>query len=220
MPRLTIQPGLPWQPTVPAAILLSVSQPTLRTEPRGTSLALSRVTPAPNLGVTEAAMRAHKTLSLLVPTVALAAILVAPSTVQADYFGIHIGSDGFGMSLGVGGFAPYGSAWNDPSWSLDFDLVLDGYGEWVWVPGLGRTWRPYVVGDWRPYTHGRWVHASQGRTDAGLLGGESRHGPRARQARQRDRNLWIAAESGHGRVRPRFLSDLTGELISIKHGRL
>lgn len=51
-----------------------------------------------------------------------------------------------------------------------FDDALSPYGEWVFVAGLGRVWRPYtaVVGsDFRPYaTGGRWVYTDVGWTFA------------------------------------------------------
>jgi hypothetical protein len=104
-----------------------------------------------------------KALTVSVPALLIAALLSA-SPVAADWLGVHIGSDGFGLSVGVGDWAPYGSAWHDPGWSLDFDVALGGYGEWTWVSGLGRVWRPHVAVGWRPYTHGRWIWSSAGWT--------------------------------------------------------
>jgi len=34
---------------------------------------------------------------------------------------------------------------------------LDGYGRWVFVPGYGQVWSPYVNAGWVPYSAGRWV---------------------------------------------------------------
>jgi len=78
--------------------------------------------------------------------------------------GMRIGGGGFSFSLGYSDYPVYADAWYSPSWSLDFNTTLSGYGEWVWVSGLGRVWHPYVAADWRPYTHGRWVYTSLGWT--------------------------------------------------------
>ncbi|HEX4603508.1 MAG TPA: DUF6600 domain-containing protein [Candidatus Angelobacter sp.] len=34
---------------------------------------------------------------------------------------------------------------------------LDGYGNWVYVPGYGNVWQPYQQAAWAPYQTGRWV---------------------------------------------------------------
>ena len=52
----------------------------------------------------------------------------------------------------------------DPSWSIDYHVALSGYGEWVWVDGLGQCWMPWVTPQWRPFTYGRWVWTSFGWT--------------------------------------------------------
>lgn len=100
---------------------------------------------------------------MLITAAAIVAIAPAPAA-HADSFGLYIGSDGFGLSIGTGDWAVWGASWHDPAWSLDYDVALAGYGEWVWVGGLGRVWRPYVAADWRPYTHGRWVYTNVGWT--------------------------------------------------------
>jgi len=102
-------------------------------------------------------------LTRIAPTLLLTLVCAAPAA-HANWLGIHVGSDGFGLSVGVGDWAPYGSSWHDPHWSMSYSVALDGYGEWVHVNGLGRVWRPYVAADWRPYTHGRWVYTSVGWT--------------------------------------------------------
>jgi hypothetical protein len=88
----------------------------------------------------------------------------APKADAGGYVGVSIGTGGVNLSFGAGSWGLYGSSWHDPSWSVDFNVVLDGYGEWVWVSGLGRVWRPWVAADWRPYTHGRWAWTSAGWT--------------------------------------------------------
>jgi hypothetical protein len=35
--------------------------------------------------------------------------------------------------------------------------VLDTHGRWVYVPGYGYSWSPYVRTGWAPYRHGRWA---------------------------------------------------------------
>ena len=87
-----------------------------------------------------------------------------PAAAGVDFFGIHVGGDGFGFSLGFSDWSVYGRSWSDPGWSVDYVGALSGYGEWVWVDGLGRVWRPWVASEWRPYTHGRWVTTPRGWT--------------------------------------------------------
>jgi len=102
------------------------------------------------------------TLRLSIATVALVA-LAAPANAGGS-FSVHIGTPGFGLSFSSNTWAPYGGAWSDPSWSVNFGVALDGYGDWVYVSDLGRVWRPWVAPGWRPYTHGRWVWTSVGWT--------------------------------------------------------
>ncbi len=92
-------------------------------------------------------------------------LMTAPQPVEAGgSFGVHVGSSGFGVSVGFGDWGVYTSSWSDPYWSLNFDAALAGYGEWAWVGGLGRVWRPWVSAGWRPYTYGRWVRTGAGWT--------------------------------------------------------
>jgi hypothetical protein len=109
-------------------------------------------------------MKNRHRLTVLVPALGLALAIAAPTAEAGGYFGIHLGSSGFGVSVGVGDWGPYTQSWADPYWSLDFNTTLAGYGEWVWVSGLGRVWRPWVAVGWRPYTHGRWVTTTMGWT--------------------------------------------------------
>ena len=39
-------------------------------------------------------------------------------------------------------------------WSDD----LDDHGRWVFVTGIGWSWRPFVAASWRPYYNGYWQH--------------------------------------------------------------
>ncbi|MEN8164583.1 MAG: DUF6600 domain-containing protein [Acidobacteriota bacterium] len=94
---------------------------------------------------------------------ALMVITPTPPT-EADSFSIHVGNAHFGMSVGFGDWGAYGDSWYDRTGSLDYTYALDGYGEWIWVHGLGRVWRPSVTTSWRPYTQGRWVHTDLGWT--------------------------------------------------------
>jgi hypothetical protein len=77
---------------------------------------------------------------------------------------MYLGSGGFGVSVGFGDWGVYTQSWSDPYWSIDFNATLAGYGEWVWVNGLGRVWRPWVAASWQPYTYGRWVSTGCGLT--------------------------------------------------------
>lgn len=97
----------------------------------------------------------------------LAAVAAAAPATDADaggFLGVRIGGDGLGLSFGIGAWAPYHDAWHDPGWQVDLDVALGGYGEWLYVDGLGRAWRPWVASSWRPYTHGRWVSTTAGWT--------------------------------------------------------
>lgn len=41
---------------------------------------------------------------------------------------------------------------------IDFGYYdLNEYGEWIYVPGYGYVWRPYVDSYWRPYYYGHWT---------------------------------------------------------------
>jgi hypothetical protein len=39
---------------------------------------------------------------------------------------------------------------------------LDTHGRWVFLTGIGWSWRPYVAVGWRPYYHGYWHHSRWG----------------------------------------------------------
>ncbi len=103
---------------------------------------------------------------LAIATTALiaAVALTVPAPAEAGWFGLHIGDGGAGVSLGFGSWWAWTDAWASGPADLDFDVALSGYGEWVWVEGLGRVWRPWVAADWRPYTNGRWVWTNVGWT--------------------------------------------------------
>lgn len=103
--------------------------------------------------------------TLITVAVLAGALLLVPTAARAgSWFGLHIGSDGFGLSMGYSTYAPYTSAWHDPSWSIHFETALGPYGDWVYVTGLGRVWRPAVAASWRPYTMGKWVWTAYGWT--------------------------------------------------------
>jgi len=102
-------------------------------------------------------MKIHRRHTMLILATAAALCLVTPLAQAGGSFGIHLGSGGFGVSVGFGDWGVYTRSWSDPYWSLDFNSSLAGYGQWVWVNGLGRVWRPWVSVGWRPYTYGRWV---------------------------------------------------------------
>jgi hypothetical protein len=112
----------------------------------------------------EAAMRNHRRLALFAAALIPIVTFAVPTVEAGGAFGIHIGSGGFGVSVGFGDWGVYTSSWSDPYWSIDFNATLAGYGQWTWVGGLGRVWRPWVATSWRPYTYGRWVYTSYGWT--------------------------------------------------------
>lgn len=96
--------------------------------------------------------------------VAISLIILAAPARSGDWFGVGIGPDGFSLSFGFSNWAVYGSSWSDPSWRVDYHTALSGYGEWVWIDGLGQCWRPWVAAGWRPFCHGRWVWTPLGWT--------------------------------------------------------
>lgn len=109
-------------------------------------------------------MKRSRRFAILTPALAVGLALAAPPVEAGGSFGVHVGSGGFGVSVGFGDWSVYTSSWSDPNWSLNFNAVLAGYGEWVWVGGIGRVWRPWVSAGWRPYTYGRWVRTGVGWT--------------------------------------------------------
>jgi uncharacterized protein DUF6600 len=44
----------------------------------------------------------------------------------------------------------------DNAYDLYFYRSLGSYGEWVYLPGIGYVWRPFVVSGWQPYSVGYW----------------------------------------------------------------
>ena len=107
--------------------------------------------------------RWRHTLMILAVVLISLTLLAAPAR-GGDWFDVHFGSRGFGVSFGSTDWAVWGASWRNPAWSIDYRTELSGYGEWVWVDSLGQCWRPWVAADWRPYTHGRWVWTSLGWT--------------------------------------------------------
>lgn len=108
--------------------------------------------------------RATLTTALTLAVVACAMGVPSPAAAGVDWFGIGFSSGGFSFSLGFSDYPQYSDAWYSPSWSLNVDAALNGYGEWVVVPGLGRVWHPWVAATWQPFTYGRWVWTSLGWT--------------------------------------------------------
>ncbi|HVR41225.1 MAG TPA: DUF6600 domain-containing protein, partial [Thermoanaerobaculia bacterium] len=43
-----------------------------------------------------------------------------------------------------------------------YDDDFDSYGRWVYVTGIGYSWRPYVGAGWRPYYNGYWIRGRSG----------------------------------------------------------
>lgn len=109
-------------------------------------------------------MRNHRRYVLFAPAIILLATFAAPTVEAGGGVSMHLGGGGFGVSVGFGDWGVYTRSWSDPYWSIDFNATLAGYGQWVWVSGLGRVWQPWVAASWRPYTHGRWVSTGWGLT--------------------------------------------------------
>ena len=108
-------------------------------------------------------MRSRHALAI-VAAAALISTVWVPAADAGGAVGLRIGGGNFEISVGFGDWGLYSNHWYDPGWSLDFDVVLGGYGEWIWVDGLGRCWRPWVNASWQPFRHGRWLHTSRGWT--------------------------------------------------------
>ncbi len=107
-------------------------------------------------------MSARTTLILALAVVA--ALVATPAEAGLDWFGLQIGPGGVGLSLGFGSWWVHADSWDAWDGPLDYDVALSGYGEWVFVSGLGRVWQPWVAADWRPYSQGRWVWTHVGWT--------------------------------------------------------
>jgi hypothetical protein len=118
----------------------------------------------PNAVAREVTMKDRRRLAVLAPLLGLLCAIAPPPADAGSSFGLYVGGSGFGVSVGFGDWGVYTQSWSDPYWSIDFNAVLAGYGEWVWVDGLGRVWRPWVAASWRPYTYGRWVATDFGWT--------------------------------------------------------
>ena len=78
----------------------------------------------------------RRTITIVFVVLISLTLLAAPAR-GGDWFGLHIGSGGFGVSFGSTDWAVYGASWQQPGWSVDYHVALSGYGEWVWVSGLG-----------------------------------------------------------------------------------
>ncbi len=104
-----------------------------------------------------------KATQLMRSTVLIAVLaLAAPAAAGGFSFNVHNNHGGF--SMGSSGWSVYGASWHNPSWSVNYNYALAGYGDWLEVAGLGRVWRPYVTNEWSPYTHGRWTRTTYGWT--------------------------------------------------------
>lgn len=103
--------------------------------------------------------------TMLLAAIGILVLLVGGAPAEAGGgFELHFGSAGFGVSMAYGDWGVYTAAWSQPRWSFGYEAALAGYGEWVWVDGLGRVWRPWVKTGWQPYTYGRWVATAYGWT--------------------------------------------------------
>lgn len=85
----------------------------------------------------------------------------SPALADGFYFGFDVGP----MSFRFGNDYWYGDSWYSQTESdVEFDVYLNGYGSWVYLPAFGRVWIPYVEIGWRPYFNGHWVWTSYGWT--------------------------------------------------------
>lgn len=109
-------------------------------------------------------MNRHRRMMLLATIGTLAVVLGGAPAEAGSGFELRFANGGAGVSVAYGDWGVYTAAWSQPSWSFSYDAALAGYGEWVWVSGLGRVWRPWVKRGWQPYTYGRWVTTSYGWT--------------------------------------------------------
>ncbi len=109
-------------------------------------------------------MRTRQRQILFLLTALISLVLLAAPARGSDWFSLQVGSRGIGVAFGSTDWWAYGASWGDPHVRLSYDQVLDGYGEWLWVGGLGRVWRPWVVAGWTPYHYGRWVVTPAGWT--------------------------------------------------------
>ncbi len=109
-------------------------------------------------------MKQHARRVLYILAAVLSLVLLAAPARGAEWIGVQVGGGGLSISFGATNWAVYGSSWSSPNWQMDYHVALSGYGDWVWVDGLGQCWRPWVSVGWRPYTHGRWVATPYGWT--------------------------------------------------------
>jgi hypothetical protein len=58
-------------------------------------------------------------------------------------------------------FGSYNSRYMDRRLSYWAD-DLDDHGRWVYITGIGYSWRPFVSVGWRPYYHGYWHYSRYG----------------------------------------------------------
>jgi hypothetical protein len=99
----------------------------------------------------------NKALGLMM-VLAMAAVPLAPSAAQAGF--------SFTWNVSFGDDFYYGDweSWDTWGGSFSFEVALDGYGYWTYVPTYGRVWVPYVSVGWQPYYYGYWVWSSYGWT--------------------------------------------------------
>ncbi len=71
------------------------------------------------------------------------------------------------VSLAIATMWLYGCAMSSQTYVVRHDPYpafnsLDGYGQWINVPGLGTVWQPYDENNWQPYADGHWVWTDNG----------------------------------------------------------
>jgi hypothetical protein len=91
---------------------------------------------------------------LLLPACVAPLVVSQPAIDDSDYYGEAEDSDDPYVSYeDIGGLA-------DP-YDYYFHVRLHRWGEWIYLPGFGYVWRPWVVRDWMPYSVGYWAWTAE-----------------------------------------------------------
>ncbi len=100
--------------------------------------------------------------TITIATIGIALAVLTPAVATAGSFSIQVGTRHGGVAFST--WDTYADPWTTAAYDVSFERDLAGYGEWVWVDGLGQVWRPWVQAEWRPYSNGRWVWTEVGWT--------------------------------------------------------
>ena len=93
-------------------------------------------------------MKRTTQITLLAATMVATVFATGPAT-ASEWIGATISNHGLSLGFGTSNWGIWGSSWSAGGWSVGFSTTLSGYGEWVWVDGIGRCWRPWVAAGWR-----------------------------------------------------------------------